>query len=147
MKLTTRGRRATRLLLDLTLYQAQGPVLLKDIARRQRIPLSYLEHLTTPLVAGDILVSSRGAKGGISLAKPPEEVTLSEVVQLLEGSVAPAECVNNPALCDRSNNCATRVVWCQVERAMNEVLESTSLRDLAECQTKMETSEPIMYYI
>jgi Rrf2 family protein len=133
--------------LDLTLYQSQGPVLLKDIARRQRIPLSYLEHLTTPLVAGDILVSTRGAKGGVSLAKPPEQVTLSEVVQLLEGSVAPAECVNNPALCDRSNKCATRDVWGQVEKAMNEVLESTSLRDLAERQTKMETSEPIMYYI
>lgn len=147
MKFTTRGRRATRLLLDLALYQKERPVLLKDIARRQRIPLSYLEHLTTPLVAGDILLSTRGAKGGVSLAKPPEQVTLGAVVQLLEGSVAPAECVNNPALCDRSNNCATRVVWCRVEMAMNEVLESTSLWDLAECQIRMEKSEPGMYHI
>ena len=82
------------MLLDLALHRDEQPVLLKDIARRQQISLSYLEHLITPLIAGDIVRSTRGPRGGVSLAKPPEEIRLGEVIQLLEGSIAPVECIN-----------------------------------------------------
>ena len=147
MKLSTKGRYGTRALLDLALHWGEGPVLLKDIARRQEISPSYLEHLIAPLIAGGIVRSTRGAKGGISLARPPEEIRLSEVVQLLEGSIAPVECVNNPGVCSRSELCVTRDIWTKLKRAMNEVLESTTLQDLVEQQKRKERPEEVMYYI
>ena len=84
MKLSTRGRYGVRALLDLAAHQGEGPVLLKDIARRQEVSLAYLEHLIAPLVAGGLVKSTRGARGGVLLLKPPSAIKLSEVVQLLE---------------------------------------------------------------
>ena len=98
MKLSTRGQYGTRALLELALHGGEEPVLLKDIAQRQQISLPYLQHLIAPLIAGGIVRSTRGAKGGISLVKPPDQIRLSEVIQLLEGSTAPVECVDNPRI-------------------------------------------------
>ena len=147
MKLSTRGRYGTRVLLDLALHRDEEPVLLKNIARRQQISLPYLEHLIAPLIAGGVVRSTRGPRGGVSLAKPPEEVRLSEIIQLLEGSIAPAECVNNPGVCTRSGFCVTRDVWSQLKEAMNGVLESTTLQDLVERQKTKERPKEAMYYI
>ena len=147
MKLSTRGRYGTRVVLDLALHHDEEPVLLKDIARRQQISLRYLEHLITPLIAGSILWSTRGPRGGVSLAKPPEEIKLSEVMQLLEGSIAPVECVNDPKYCSRSGFCVTRDIWSELKKAMNEVLESTTLQDLVERQKTKEQPKETMYYI
>ncbi len=147
MKLSTRGRYATRALLDLALHHDEEPVMLKDIAQRQEISLPYLEHLTAPLIAGGIIRSTRGAKGGISLAKPPEEIRLVEVIQLLEGSIAPVECVTNPAICPRSASCATRDVWGEIKRAINGVLKSTTLQDLVERQKGKVQPGATMYHI
>ena len=147
MKFSTRGRYGTRALLELALRQGEGPVLLRDIAQRQQISLPYLEHLITPLIAAGIVRSTRGVRGGVSLARPPEEIRLSEVLQLLEGSIAPAECVNNPGVCSRSELCATRDIWGELKKAMNGILESTTLQDLAERQKGKERPEEAMYYI
>jgi len=147
MKLSTRARYATRALLDLALHRAEEPVLLRDIAQRQQISLLYLEHLISPLIAAGIVRSTRGAKGGISLAKPPQEIRLSEVIQLLEGSIAPVECINNPEICTRSELCVTRDIWGELKKAMNGVLESTTLQDLVERQKRKERPEEAMYYI
>lgn len=147
MKLSTRGRYGTRALLDLALHEEKKPVLLKDISRRQEISLGYLEHLVTPLIAGGILWSTRGPKGGISLARPPEEIRLSGIIQLLEGSISPVECINNPRMCSRSGLCAPQDIWSELKKAMNSVLESTTLQDLVERQKRKEKPETIMYYI
>jgi len=147
MKLSTRGRYATRALLDLALHQEEEPVLLKDIAQRQRISLRYLEHLITPLVAAGIIRSTRGARGGVWLAKPPQEIKLSEVIRLLEGSIAPVECVNNPEICVRSELCVTRDIWGELKKAMDGVLESTTLQDLVERQKRKGRPAEVMYYI
>jgi len=147
MKLSTRGRYGTRALLDLALHQGEGPVLLKDIAQRQQISLRYLEHLITPLIAGGIVRSTRGARGGVSLARPPEEIRLSEVVQFLEGSITPVECVNNPRICTRSELCVTRDIWGELKKAMNGVLEGITLQDLVERQKRKERPKELMYYI
>jgi len=147
MKLSTRGRYGTRALLDLALHQGQGRILLKDIAQRQQISLRYLEHLIAPLIAGGMVRSARGAKGGVSLARHPKDITLSEVIQLLEGSAAPVECINNPGICDRSGLCATRDIWGEMKQAIDEVLESTTLQDLVERQKRKEQPEAAMYYI
>ena len=147
MKLSTRGQYGTRMLLDLALHQSEEPVLLKDIAQRQQISLPYLEHLVTPLIAGGIIRSTRGARGGISLAKPPEQIKLSEVIQLLEGSIAPVACVNDPGICSRSESCVTRDIWDELKQAMNGVLESTTLQNLVERQKGKKKPEEVMYYI
>ena len=147
MKLSTRGRYGTRILLDLALHRDEEPVLLKDIAQRQQISLRYVEHLITPLITGGIVWSTRGPKGGVSLAKHPEEIRLDEVIQLFEGSIAPVECVNNPNICIRSGFCVTRDIWSELKKAMSEILESTTLQELVERQKKKEQPEEAMYYI
>jgi len=129
-----------RALLDLALHSDGSPVPLKDIARRQQISLPYLEHLVTPLVSGEIIRSTRGAHGGISLLKPPEKIRLSEVIRLLEGSIAPVECVNHPAICPRVGSCATCDIWNELKKAMNGVLEGTTLQELVERQRQKEAS-------
>jgi Rrf2 family protein len=147
MKLSTRGRYGTRALLDLAIHQADEPVLLRDIAQRQQISLPYLEQLMAPLRAGGLIRSSRGIKGGISLAKPAPEITLCEVICLLEGPTAPVECVSNPAWCSRSEFCVTRDVWAELKTAIDGVLESTTLSDLVKRQQQKEPTEQPMYCI
>jgi Rrf2 family cysteine metabolism transcriptional repressor len=147
MKLSTKGRYGVRALLDLALHQDEGLVQLKEIARRQEFSLQYLEHLIAPLIAAGLVKSTRGARGGVLLLKPPSEVKLSEVVQILEGSIALVDCVNNPAICPRSASCVTRDIWIEMKRAMSHVLDSTTLQDLVERQKQKRQSETGMYYI
>ena len=127
MRLSTRGRYGTRVLLDLALHGGEGTVPLKGIARRQEISLPYLEHLIAPLIAGGMVKSTRGVRGGVSLLKHPWEIKLSEVIQLLEGPVAPVECITNPEAYPRSDICVTREIWDEVKKAIDGVLESTTL--------------------
>jgi len=147
MKLSTKGRYGVRALLDLALHQDEGLIPLKDIARRQEFSLQYLEHLIAPLIAAGLVKSTRGARGGVSLIKPPSKVKLGEVVQILEGSIAPVDCVNNPALCHRASFCVTRDIWIEMKRAMSRVLDSTTLQDLVERQKQKGQTETGMYYI
>ncbi len=134
MKLSTKGRYGTRALLDVAIHKGEAPVALKDIAQRQQISLSYLAHLVSALVAGDILRSTRGPRGGVWLAKCPEKIMLSEVLKLLEGSTALVKCIDNPETCVRSDLCVTRNIWGELNKTLNEVLDSTTLQDLVEWQ-------------
>ena len=147
MKLSTRGQYGTRALLELSIRYGEGPVPLKDIAQSQQMPLQYLAHLITPLVTAGIMRSTPGARGGVWLARSPQEIKLSEVIGLLEGSIAPVECVNDPKCCPRSELCVTRDIWSELKNVMNGVLESTTLQDLVERQKEKEQPEEVMYYI
>ncbi|UCH42740.1 MAG: RrF2 family transcriptional regulator [Dehalococcoidales bacterium] len=147
MRLSTRGRYGTRALLELALHQGEGPVLLRDIARKQEISLSYLEHLITPLIAAGLVASTRGPKGGVMLAKPAEEIRLNEIIYLLDGPIAPVECVNSKKACARSEKCAPRDIWQELRKAMNDILSSITLKDLASRQIAKEEFEGTMYYI
>lgn len=138
VKLSTRVRYGTKALLDLALHRGEAPVLLRDIAERQQISLRYLEQLVTPLIAGGIVRSARGAGGGVWLAKHPEEVRLSQVLQLLGGSITLVDCLNNPDSCNQSELCVTRDIWGELQEAMRNVLESTTLQDLVERQKAKE---------
>ncbi len=146
MKLSTRGQYGARALLDIALHYDGNPVLLKDIAKRQAISVQYLEHLISPLIKAGVVRSMRGARGGVTLAKLPEEIKLSQVIQILEGSTAPVECVDDPKVCPRSDFCVTRDVWEEMKRAMIQVLESTTLQDLVERQREKE-KPAVMYHI
>ncbi len=147
MKLSTKGRYGTRALLELALHYREGPLPLKDIAQSQQIPLQYLGHIITPLVAAGMIRSTPGARGGVWLARSPWEIKLSEVIGVLEGSIAPVECINNPGICARSELCVTRDVWGELKKVMNGVLESTTLQDLVERQKRKEQPTEVMYYI
>ena len=140
MKLSTRGRYATRALIDLAYHQDEGPIQLKDIARRQQFSLQYLEHIITPLIASGMIRSVRGARGGVWLARSPLEIKLSEIIGIVEGSTAPVDCVNNPETCSRSELCATREIWAELKEAMDRVLLSKTLQDLVDLQKKKELS-------
>jgi len=147
MKISTKGRYGTRALLDLALHKESEPILLKDIAGRQDISLRYLEQIIPPLVAGGLIRSIRGARGGIELVKEPSEVKLSDIIQILEGSVAPVACIINPSICERSISCVTRDVWNELKEAIDNVLQSTTLQDLVERhKIKRQAKEP-MYFI
>jgi len=134
MRLSTKGRYGIRLVLDLALHWGEGSVLLKDIARRQDLPLLYIERLIAPLIAGGIVKSVRGPRGGVSLLKHPDEINLSAVIQLLEGPIALVDCVNNPKAYPRAELCAIRDIWTEVEKATYRVLESITFEDLVERQ-------------
>jgi Rrf2 family cysteine metabolism transcriptional repressor len=147
MKLSTKGRYGLRALLDLALHQGEGSVVLKDIARRQEVSLPYLEHLMAPLKGAGLVKSTRGARGGVLLLKSPSKIKLSEIIQLLEGSIAPVDCIDNPETCPRSEFCVTRDIWIEMKEAMSQVLDSTTLQDLVERQRQKGQIETAMYYI
>jgi len=147
MKLSTKGRYGARLMLDLALHYGNGPVLLKDIAERQRISEKYLGHLVGPLKAAGLINSSRGARGGYALAKPAKEITLADVIGVLEGETALVECVNKPALCYRAKLCVTREIWAEMSEKMLEVLSSTTLEDMAKRQKQKLQLQPLLYSI
>ena len=129
------------MLLDLALHWGEGPVLLRDIARRQELPLPYIEHIIAPLVGGGLVKTVRGPRGGISLLKHPDEINLGDAVQLLEGPIALVDCVNNPEAYSRSKYCAVRDIWIEVKKVACQSLEHITLQDLAERQKRKEQGE------
>ncbi len=147
MKLSTRGRYGTRALLELALHEGEGPVSLKDIAIRQEISLQYLEHLITPLIAGGLVKSTRGARGGVILAKSPRNIRVSDIIMVLEGSTAPVDCVDKPDICKRSKKCAAQEIWSELKSVIDGVLDKVTLADLVERQRYKDRSETSMFYI
>jgi Rrf2 family protein len=147
VKLSTKGRYAMRAMLDLALHYGEGPILLKDVAKREHISEGYLEQIILPLKAAGLVNSTRGARGGFILAKPPSQIKLIEVMQVSEGSVAPVECVSDPEVCSHASVCVTRDIWSEMKKAMDGILESTTLQDLVERQKEKEQPKARMYYI
>ncbi|MBT9159007.1 MAG: RrF2 family transcriptional regulator [Dehalococcoidia bacterium] len=147
MRLSTKAQYGTRAMLDLAIRSGEGPVLVKDIARRQGFSARYLEQLLLPLKAAGLVRATRGARGGFSLARAPSEINLGEIVQIMEGSIAPVECVDDAGACSRADLCITREVWGELKKAMNGVLESTTLQDLVERQKRKQQSAEAMYHI
>ena len=123
-------------MLDLALHFGEGPILVKDISERQRISRGYLEQLFIPLRSAGLVKSTRGASGGFTLARPPSEIWLTEIMQVTEGSTAPVPCVDEPELCTQSNECTTREVWVEMKRACDSLLDSITLQDLVERHRK-----------
>jgi len=138
MKFSTKGRYAIRAMLDMAQYGTNGPVLVKDIARRQEISERYLEQLLTPLRVAGLVRGTRGARGGFVLTKLPPEIRLIDIIRVMEGSTAPVECVDDANICPRSNFCVTRGVWREVKEAIDGVLSSTTLQDLIDRQKNYE---------
>ncbi|MDY6892279.1 MAG: Rrf2 family transcriptional regulator [Chloroflexota bacterium] len=138
MKLSTKGRYATRAMLDLAQHYTEGPILVKEISKRKNISERYLEQILISLKTAGLVRGIRGARGGFVLIKSPSEINLSEIITAVEGSTALVDCVDDASLCPQSDQCVTREVWSEVKRATDEVLESISLQELVERQKMKE---------
>ncbi len=141
MKLSTRSRYGTRLLLEMARNYNGGPMQLGEIAKRLGVSVKYLEQIIIPLKKAGYIDSVRGPKGGHILARPPAEVTVAEIVTLLEDGVTLVECVEYPSVCGRSPICPTRVLWKAVSEAMLAQMHVT-LADLAAQAEALEKQFP-----
>lgn len=130
MKISTRIRYGVRLMLFLAENWGKDPIFLKEIARAEEISEKYLSLIIIPLKAMDLVNSIRGAHGGYTLAKPPETITLKQIVEAIEGRQRLVDCVSNDMKCTRSNQCVTRDIWEILSDRINETLESITLKQL-----------------
>jgi Rrf2 family transcriptional regulator, iron-sulfur cluster assembly transcription factor len=143
MKLSTRSRYGTRLMLDMAEHYEEGPIRLGLIAKRQGIPSKYLEQIIIPLKKANYVKSLRGYKGGHMLAKRPDEITVGEIVTLMEGGLRLTSCGDNPEVCERSETCVTRLLWKQATDAMTEKLNAINLADLVIMVRAKENNEMV----
>ena len=144
MKLSTRSRYGTRLILDLARKYKQSPVHLAGIAQRQNISIKYLEQIIRPLQEAGYVTSIRGPKGGHLLAKAPNNITVGEIVALLEGSDELIQCAGDPKQCNRASTCATRFVWQEAARAMYDRLNDITFSNLLNLSDEMCNGDAIV---
>ncbi len=148
MQFSTKLRYGSRALAELAVAYPQGTISVRELADRQEISAKYLEQIMSRLKAAGIVESVRGLHGGYRLAVPPGECRLSEVFRALEGSPAPVACLDQAGECPLEDRCPTRSTWSEVKEAIMEVLEKTTLADLAERVRKNRGREAApMYYI
>lgn len=137
MKISTKGRYAVRVMLDLALNNTGECNKVKDIAARQGISGKYLEQIISVLNKAGYVTSVRGAQGGYRIARAPEEYTVGQILRLTEGSMAPVACLEEGAPeCERCDTCETLEVWKDLYRAVNQVIDSVTIADLAEKRRK-----------
>ena len=135
MKISTKGRYALRLMLDLAYNHTGSFIPIKNISQRQDISDKYLEQIITQLSRAGLVKSARGAQGGYMLAKEPQEYTVGEILRLLEGNLAPVACVDDTKeACTRADACVTMEVWREIKDAVNKVVDNITLADLVEQQ-------------
>ena len=130
MQISTKGRYALRLMLDLAVHNTGELVKIKDIAARQGISEKYLEQIINPLTKSGLVKSFRGAQGGYILTNPPEATTVGEILRVLEGSLSPVDCVDHPN-CANSDHCVSLSIWKKMKVALDEVVDNITLADMA----------------
>jgi Rrf2 family transcriptional regulator, cysteine metabolism repressor len=134
VKLSTKGRYGVAAMYDLALHYGQGPISLKSVASRQGISEHYLEQLMGTLRKSGYVKSVRGAQGGYTLTKDPAQISVGDIIKIMEGPIAPVDCLLTDAVdneyCQRASICVTRGVWAKVRDSINGVLDSISLADL-----------------
>jgi Rrf2 family protein len=130
MKLSTRCRYGTRALVEIARNYGGGPTKRKDIARAQGLSQAYLENILSVLKSQGLVKTTRGADGGFVLSKAPTSITMLDIVQALEGSIAPVDCLDDPTGCDRAGRCGARKAWKKLHDAQVKVLSGITLMDL-----------------
>ena len=131
MMISTRGRYCLRVMIDLAEHQGEGYIRMKEVTERQGISLKYLEKILPVLAKNNIVDGIQGKGGGYRLTRKPEEYTLSEILRLTEGSLAPVACLEcGAAPCDRAAECRTLPIWTELDRRIKEYLDSVTVADL-----------------
>jgi Rrf2 family cysteine metabolism transcriptional repressor len=134
MRISTKGDYATRALQDLALHYNHGPIPIEQVASRQGLPVRYLEQLLLSLKRSGFLLSKRGVNGGYSLAKPPAQITLGEILRAVDGPIEPIYCLTQAPRqeCAYETDCVLRDVWADVNRAVSAIVDHTTLQDLCD---------------
>ena len=138
MKISTRGRYALRMMIDLAQHYDQGFIALKDISKRQDISKKYLEQIISSLKKAGYVKSLRGAQGGYMLAREPKTYTVGTILRLTEGSMKPVACLEDePNQCSKAGECVTLRLWKMLDEAMESVLDKVTLQDLKDWYEQM----------
>lgn len=133
MRISTKGRYALRLMIDLAMNESKEPVRVRDVAERQGISVKYLEQIIAILNKGGFVKSIRGPQGGYRLVKEPSAYTVGEILRLIEGNLSPVPCLDDGVnQCERSNACCTLYLWRKLDDAMNSVLDTVTLQEMVD---------------
>jgi Rrf2 family transcriptional regulator, cysteine metabolism repressor len=146
LKLSTRSRYGLRLIFELGLNYGKGPLLLKEIAKREDISERYLGQLVIPLRNAGLIDSVRGANGGYLLKKSPAEISIKDIIETLEGDLSLVDCVKGDSSCSRLSFCATRAVWVSLAEKIKQALGASTLEDLLR-EYKDSKNDILMYNI
>lgn len=136
MKISTKGRYALWLMLDLAEHADEGCISIKTISKRKGISEKYLEQIIKSLSEANLVESKRGKQGGYLLSRTPEEYTVGEILRVTEGSLAPVSCLENENLCENCGDCVTMDIWQQILEAVNDVVDHITLASLVEKQKR-----------
>lgn len=147
MKLSMRSRYGLRAMLALAMHEGSKPVMTKQIAEKQNLPVTYLEQLMLTLRKAGLVNATRGARGGYVLARDPREISLAEIVEALEGPLDVADCADVPSCRLDRNACALKELFTKVNKALYDVFNEVSLAQLADEQKSKEASKLAMFYI
>jgi len=130
-------------MLDIAINYEKGPVSVKSMAHRQGISVKYMEQLIPLLKMAGLIRSVRGAGGGYTLSKDVHQIKLRDIIDALEGSMFPVDCVDNPEICNRANKCVTYEIWKAIQDTINNMLDSITLADMVERQLKINSTKPL----
>ncbi len=147
MKISTKIRYGARAMLELASHYGEGPIELKEIARKEDISLKYLEQVINPLRAAGLVKALRGSKGGYALAKHPSAICLYDVIETLEGPLNLLECLHDPKACQKVPLCVTRDIWKEVSDAISKIFYSVTLEDMVNRKKEKEGRDSPMYQI
>ncbi len=146
MKISTKGRYGLRILMDLALHESEKPRLIRDIAKSQQISEKYISRLVIALRKAGMIRSVRGVNGGFHIAMKPEDITLLDVIEVMEGPLSIVDCVSAPKRCKLSENCAPREVWCSLNEDIRALMRKTTLADILTSYAKQNATDGNMDY-
>jgi Rrf2 family cysteine metabolism transcriptional repressor len=147
VKISTKIRYGTRAMLELASHYGEGTIELREIAEKEDISPKYLEQVIVPLRTAGLVKSVRGSKGGYTLAKPPSNISLREIFEVLEGPVNLVDCLADPEACQRTSTCVTREIWKEVSDVIDKVFSSITLEEMVNRKRKKEGTIPSGYQI
>ena len=146
MKISTKGRYGLRILMDLAIHQSEKPRLIRDIAKSQQISEKYISRLVIALRKAGMIRSIRGVNGGFHIAMKPEEITLLNVIEVMEGPLSIVDCVAAPKRCSMHENCAPREVWCKLNEDIRDLMRRTTLADILTAYENHNKKDGLMDY-
>ncbi len=141
MRLTTRSRYGTRMVMDIAKHEGHGPVRIQDTAERQNVSVNYLEVLIRELRKAGYIKSLRGPRGGHMLNIAPDQITLLDIVEVLEGDMHVVDCEKSPEMCSRREICVTKCIWRDMEKMIRRKLTSLTIKDLLRMDSEARSSD------
>jgi len=147
MKLSTKMRYGTRVMVELAMAYPERAVSVKELAKHQRLSIKYLEHIMASLKGSGLVKPERGVNGGYSLSRDPDTIRLNDLFRAFEGPFSLLDCIGNPNVCQMREECPTRDTWIEMNEALEKILERTTIQDLLEKKKKLNNSASPMYHI